>query len=1372
MKAFNQSTYSTFLQGKTAVKNGLLAFLAIAFLLSLSSWSASNSVFNSPVIEIWYGDTQEFGNHGEPQVWCNIAGHVSDPDGSLTAFSYTLNGGTPVDLNIGPDNRRLRGSGDFNVDLAVSDLLPGANNVIITAVDNEENETQKTVTVNYTPGNVWSNPYSVDWSTLTDETEINDVAHVVDGKWQLTTEGIRTEEPGYDRLIAIGDKTWTNYEVLVPFTINSSMPGGAGVGVLLRWKGHTDNPVTCSQPKCGWQPLGDIAWYRPGQLQFYEGNNTSRTLDVGVTYMMRTSVETTITGGTQYRLKVWEEGTTEPVDWDLEYTAGLGDEQEGSLLLISHLADVTFGNVVVTPGSLSITNTQVQLNAAKTEATITWNTNQPANSRIDFGPTVAYESGFVDDATLKTNHSLTLTGLSPDEVYHYQITAENAAMEVVTSGDLQFSTYSAGIKSDDFCNGILDPVWTFYDPQNDGSFELTGSGTSDSWLEISVPANIEHQVYSGGIQAPNVLQSMNNADFEVEAKFESSVVTPQFQEQGILVKESNNKYLRFEFFSKSPGQTIIYAQGFDLPTTSTAFVNMPIGAEGIAPLYMRVKRLGNQWTQSYSTDGTNWMVAANFAYPLNPTEIGPYAGNALGSSSPTHTAQIDYFLNLDDPIASEDGCSAQIPPELSAIGDQTVEEQSSLTINLSATDPNGDDNQIVFSTSTLPDFVQLTDNNDGTASLQVDPLTGDAGSYPITVTVTDEEQLIDSETYNLIVTMPGGGTSGLVSDDFCSGLLSGAWTYVDPQGDGSLSFSGTETSDAWVELSVPGGSDHQLWTTGIQAPHIIQSANDTDFEIEVKMESSVEAPQYQMQGIMVRQDDYNFLRFEIYSTDNNMYALGGILSSGSGSFPLANSLPINGSIGALQTAPVFVRLKREGNLYTFSYSFDGVTYQAAGTLSSTLTVTGVGIYGGNAGGGGAPAHTAQFDYFQVADAPLQGEDDCISEEATLSLSATLQGHTSHAATFSLDLYQSGAPIEASPDYSFTPMSDALGELEVSGIAPGTYDMVLKYAKSLAVVENLVLADGANSIDLGELKTGDANDDNMVTLEDFSILATSYGLSQGEGGYDDRADYNGDMEVNLTDFSILASNYGLLGETRMEPMPPVRTPDPTRSLGRATARLRAGKTLLAGGQSTYVDVFLQTGDQLVDGTDLTVMVDPSLVRIDRVEWLDGFSLPLKKQVDPDNGQVDLAAGSLTNFPQGDIPVMRIYLTTLRSGEATLAFAQKGMVTSAGKNLLEATHSTTLKITGWSAPVQVATTSRADLRLFPNPASDQIVVNWRTERVDQPHELVVYDAIGRVVEQRLFRGSLRETISLETYARGTYMVQIRSENEVITKRFFRQ
>jgi hypothetical protein len=1372
MKTSNHLSSVSFCFGGTTGKNWYWILMALCLSLPVQVWTTPGSAFNNPVIDIWYGDTQEFGNNGEPQVWCNIAGNVSDPDGSLTAFYYTLNGGTPVNLNIGPDNRRLLESGDFNVDLTVGDLVTGTNTVVITAIDNDANETQKTVTVNYTPGNVWTNPYSIDWSTLADESDINDVAHVVDGKWQLTPDGIRTEEPGYDRLIAIGDKTWTNYEVLVPFTINSSMPGGGGVGVLLRWKGHTDNPVTCSQPKCGWQPLGDIAWYRPGQLQFYEGNNTSRTLNVGVTYMMRTSVETTITGGTLYRLKVWEEGTSEPIDWDLEYTAGLGDEQEGSLLLISHLTDVTFGNVMVTPGSLSITNTQVQLNAAKTEATVTWSTNQPASSAIDYGPTSAYENGTLTDAALTTNHSLTLTGLSPDEVYHYQITAENAAMEVVTSGDLQFSTYSAGIKSDDFCNGILDPVWTFYDPQNDASYALTGSGTTDGWLEISVPANAEHQMYDGGIQAPNLLQSMNNADFEVEVKFESSVVTPQYQEQGILVKESANKYLRFEFFSKSPGQTIIYAQGFDLPTASTPFVNMSIGAEGIAPLYMRVKRLGNQWTQSYSTDGTNWMVAASFSYPLNPTEIGPYAGNALGLTSPAHTAQIDYFLNLDDPITNEDGCSAQIPPQLSAIGNQTVEEGGSLTINLSATDPNGDDANIDFSTSTLPGFVQLTDNNDGTASLQVNPLMSDAGSYPITVTVTDEEQLTDNETFNLIVTMPGGGASGLVSDDFCSGVLSGAWTYVDPLGDGSLAFSGAETSDAWLALSVPGGSDHQMWTSGMQAPHIIQSANDVDFEVELKMESPVVAPQFQMQGIVIKQDDFNFLRFEIYSTNSNTYALGAILSSGTSSFPLASSIPINGSIGALGITPIYVRVKREGNLYTFSYSFDGSAWQDAGTLTAAFTVAEVGVYGGNAGGGGAPTHTAQFDYFTVSDAPLPTEDDCTSGNATLSLSATLQGHTSHAATFSLDVYQSDSPIGTSPDYSFAPVSDALGNMEVSGIDPGTYDLVLKYGKSLSLVETITLVDGANSIDMGMLLTGDANDDNLVELTDFSILASVYGLDQGDNGYDGRADFTGDDAVELTDFSILASNYGLEGETRMESAPPLRTPDPTRSLGTATAHLRANRAIMSSGKSTYADVWLQTAEQAVDGTDLTVQVDPRLVRIDRVEWLGGFSLPLKEEVDPVSGQVDLAVGSLQDFPKGNIPVMRIHFTALRPGEATLAFAKNGMVTSAGKNLLRDTRAVSLKVTGWSATVPVEAATPAYLRLFPNPATDQIMVNWTTGQADLAHELIVYDAIGRVIERRTFRGPWRETISLATYARGTYIIQVRSGEEVVTKRFFRK
>ncbi|MDF0717303.1 BspA family leucine-rich repeat surface protein, partial [Muricauda sp. 334s03] len=949
------------------------------------------SVSDGPIVDIWYGDTQAYGNNGIPQAWCNILGHVSDEDGSISTFEYTLNGGTPVALSIGPDNRRLLASGDFNIDLNVEDLVPGANTVEITAIDNDANTTTKTVTINYTDGLVWPNPYSIDWSTLNDITEVNDVSHVVDGKFELTPDGIRTSEPGYDRLIAIGNHTWDNYEALVPITIHD-MPGGAGVGVLLRWKGHTDTPVNCDQPKCGYEPLGDIAWYRPGRLEFYEGNNASRTLSNEVTYMLRTSVETNaLTGESLYRLKVWEQGTTEPIAWDLEHTSNTSDEQQGSLMLISHLADVTFGDVTVTPGSLSISNVQVQLANGNTEATINWLTNQPTTSKVDYGTSNAYGS-FQEDTNLVTEHSITLTGLSPDMVYNYKISGGNSGSEVVETTNRVFSTYESGIKSDDFCDNQLNPVWTFNDPLNDASFELTGSGTSNAFLQINVPEGVEHQIYTSGIQAPGMLQTMNNADFEVEVKFESAVDIPQYQEQGILVKESDNKYLRFEFFSRETNSTQIYAQGFEIAGATAPFINTSIGNAGTSPLYMRIKREGNDWTQTYSFDGITWLEGASFSFEMEPTAIGPYGGNGTNNNSPAHTAIIDYFLNLSDPLEDEDGCSAQQAPVLVDIGDIYIQEGETLTVDISASDADGNDSDIQFTSTGLPLFVQLIDNNDGTASLQLDPEIGDLDTYPVTITVTDIDGLTDSENLNIVV--GNSGPSNLISDDFCNGILSDQWTFVDPQGDGALSFTGSNTENAMVEITVPSGSSHELWTDGIQAPHLLQTANNADFEIEVKMESPVNSPQFQEQGILVKQDDFNFLRFEVYSSNSNTNVLSAILSSPTNTLPLGTSIESNANIGELDNAPIYMRIKRQGDTWTQSYSFDGLNFTALPSFTHSLTVSGVGIYGASGSGASTPGHTAQFDYFSNLENPVLEEDGCAAQPTTLTITEIMYNPSS------------------------------------------------------------------------------------------------------------------------------------------------------------------------------------------------------------------------------------------------------------------------------------------------------------------------------------------------------------------------------------------
>ena len=63
-----------------------------------------------PIIDVWYGTEQQFGQVGIPQQWVNILGNVTDPDG-IDTLTYSLNGGSESALSIGPDTCRLADEG-------------------------------------------------------------------------------------------------------------------------------------------------------------------------------------------------------------------------------------------------------------------------------------------------------------------------------------------------------------------------------------------------------------------------------------------------------------------------------------------------------------------------------------------------------------------------------------------------------------------------------------------------------------------------------------------------------------------------------------------------------------------------------------------------------------------------------------------------------------------------------------------------------------------------------------------------------------------------------------------------------------------------------------------------------------------------------------------------------------------------------------------------------------------------------------------------------------------------------------------------------------------------------------------------------------
>jgi hypothetical protein len=103
-----------------------------------------------------------------------------------------------------------------------------------------------------------------------------------------------------------------------------------------------------------------------------------------------------------------------------------------------------------------------------------------------------------------------------------------------------------------------------------------------------------------------------------------------------------------------------------------------------------------------------------------------------------------------------------------------------------------------------------------------------------------------------------------------------------------------------------------------------------------------------------------------------------------------------------------------------------------------------------------------------------------------------------------------------------------GTFSLSGMTPGVYTVRIKHAQYLAAAQSVTLTAGVNAVNFGTLRAGDANDDNRVTLVDFSLISGMFNRRAGDAGYDARADLNGDGAVTLVDFSLLAGNFNQVG----------------------------------------------------------------------------------------------------------------------------------------------------------------------------------------------------------------------------------------------------
>ena len=151
----------------------------------------------------------------------------------------------------------------------------------------------------------------------------------------------------------------------------------------------------------------------------------------------------------------------------------------------------------------------------------------------------------------------------------------------------------------------------------------------------------------------------------------------------------------------------------------------------------------------------------------------------------------------------------------------------------------------------------------------------------------------------------------------------------------------------------------------------------------------------------------------------------------------------------------------------------------------------------------------------------------------VSISVVLQGDNRPDAGWVVPLtvkfFAPGADVlNDTPVYEFnltTTKSDNSAVCEATGVAPGTYDITAISEHTLMNARRSVVISAPNtSVDLGTLLEGNANQDDIVNLDDYAILSMCWLASVAQAEYDDRTDFDRNGLINTADLSLLAANW--------------------------------------------------------------------------------------------------------------------------------------------------------------------------------------------------------------------------------------------------------
>jgi hypothetical protein len=221
-------------------------------------------------------------------------------------------------------------------------------------------------------------------------------------------------------------------------------------------------------------------------------------------------------------------------------------------------------------------------------------------------------------------------------------TASGYSRSAQGSANYTYSPVTSGAPVSDEFNGssLNTAVWQVSAP-------VGGSATvSNGELVLTVPGGRNHDALIPALDAVQVIQSLSNTNFDVALKIDSTLLAAHpYYGQGLMVEGDAKDYIRFEV---GAGSTVSLGVNTITGGVQSSKLQVSPFSSYPVPTYLRLTRVGNNYTAYWGSDGVNWNQLGIFSDSLVVTGLAPYAWNYSGtpSKAPALTASFDWFHNL------------------------------------------------------------------------------------------------------------------------------------------------------------------------------------------------------------------------------------------------------------------------------------------------------------------------------------------------------------------------------------------------------------------------------------------------------------------------------------------------------------------------------------------------------------------------------------------------------------------------------------------------------------------------------------------------------------------------------------------------------